>query len=141
MPTIKTGEWLKATLDTKGMTQKQLANETGLSVPAISKIILGERYGLPKTWEKIMGVLGQESILSVSSTNFINELKKDIELYGSDFAVNAFYTVENGNIVFRDYLLLEDMNENYGNDLKKMNMLQITLKEALELFEAQDKIV
>ena len=84
MATIKSGKWLKETLAQKNMTQKELAAKTGLSVPAIAKIISGERYGSPKTWEKITMVLGDKLKLSVDSDDFIDELKEEIELYGKD---------------------------------------------------------
>lgn len=141
MPTIKTGEWLKATLKRKGMTQKQLAQEAGVSLPAVAKIISGERYGSPETWDKLLNVLDEGICLSVASSDFICELAKEIKKYGANYICNVFYKEDCGNIIFKDYLLPEDMEENCKNDLKEMNMIQITLKEALELFKLQDSII
>ena len=142
MPTIKTGEWLKNELSDNGITQKELAKAAGLSIPAIAKIISGERMGQPETWRKIQIALenlrGVTQTVSYSSDKFIDELKEEIELYGENQICNVFYTVNDGNIIFKDYLLPEDMPEHYGNDLKKMNSLRITLKEALDLFTEQD---
>lgn len=57
MPTIKTGEWLKNELAENNITQKELAKTAGLSVPAIAKIISGERLGSAETWHKIQQAL------------------------------------------------------------------------------------
>lgn len=142
MPTLKTGEWLKKELAENKITQKELAQTAGLSIPAIAKIISGERMGSPETWRKIQLALerlrGVLQTTSYSSENFIHELQEEIEEYGQDQICNVYYIVHNGNIIFKDYLLPEDIPGQYGDDLKAMNMLRITLKEALDLFTEQD---
>ena len=50
---MRTADWLKRMRTELHMTQKELANKAGISVPAIAKIESGERFGSPETWEKI----------------------------------------------------------------------------------------
>lgn len=142
MPTIKTGEWLKATLKQNNMTQKELANLAGLSIPAIAKIISGERKGSTETWNKIYDVISVPKV-SIESQNFIDELREEIEIYGTSERCTVWYKVEDGNIVFIEYALDEDLKKSASDykDLKRYNTLVITLKEALDLFKFQNRII
>lgn len=140
MSTIKSPEWLREKREKKGYTQKELAQAAGLSIPAIAKIEAGERFGSFETWDKILFVLNDDPVLSIESLDFINELKDEIAIYGDSFQCNLFYESKNGNIIFKDYLLDEDMQENFKNELTTMSVLRVTLKEALELFEKQNDL-
>lgn len=142
MPAIKTREWLLDALSRHKMTQKELAEKSGLSLPAISKICIGERLGSPESWNKILTVFNTSNV-SVESSNMIEELKEEIEEYGPTYGCMVFYEInEIGSIIFKDYALPEDMKNSDFNKggLGKLNSLRITLKEALELFENQDRI-
>lgn len=143
MSTIKTGEWLKQALKNENMTQRDLANKCGLSIPAIAKIISGERLGSPGTWDKINSVLNTGAGLSYESSEFINEIKEEISLYGCNKECIVFYKEEYGNLIFFEYALDEDMSNHDFNkkDLNKYNSLRTKLKDALELFEHQNRIV
>lgn len=142
MPTIKSNDWLKDQLKKNNMTQVELANRIDLSVNAISKIVRGERLGSPETWDKIYEVLGNGPNTSVSSQDMIRELKEEISIYGQYQEVTVYYYVKNGNIIFCDYLMDEDMQKHGSDkDLKKLNNIRITLLEALELFENQNKLI
>lgn len=44
-------------LQSQGLTQKELADRTGLSVSMISCLVSGERSGTLTTWFKIAGAL------------------------------------------------------------------------------------
>ncbi|MGL4362201.1 MAG: helix-turn-helix domain-containing protein [Cellulosilyticaceae bacterium] len=141
MAAIKSKEWLKATLANKNMTQKELAQKTGLSLPAISKIMIGERFGSVETWEKIIAVLGDDFSISVESSDFVTEIYQEILEYGDSYECFVFYEMHHGNIVFKDYLLPEDVESQYKDDLLAMSKLKITLGEAYALFRAQDSII
>lgn len=141
MPAIKTGGWLKAELTRRGMSQKELANKAGLSIPTIAKIISGERFGAPETWERITNALGGVLNVSVASEEFIEELTEDVFFFGGNSECNVFYVVDKGSVIFKDYLMPEDMADYYKDDLKEMNFLKVTLSEALELFKAQNKMI
>ena len=124
------------------MTQKELAYKAGVSLPAIAKIISGQRLGSVETWKKIMDVLPSFGI-SKSSGNFIDELQEEIFEYGESQEIVAFYSVMNGCIIFEDYAFDEDLaNPNFNKDgLAQLNSIRITLKEALELFKCQNEII
>lgn len=125
------------------MTQKDLAENCGLSTPAIAKIISGERIGKPETWDKIYSVFDKEINVSYASKDFINELKEEIELYSGSKSCLLFYKEDYGNLIFVDYALDEDMkDDNFTKeDLNKYNSLRTNLSDALELFKYQDKAI
>jgi transcriptional regulator with XRE-family HTH domain len=47
-------------VDLRGLTQKELAEKTGLSQPAISRLLVGSRKGDPETWQRIFDALSLE---------------------------------------------------------------------------------
>ncbi len=55
---MKIGERLKKFRTASGMSQKQLAEKSGMSEPAIRNYELGNRYPNDKQLEKIAGALG-----------------------------------------------------------------------------------
>lgn len=141
MSIIKTGKWLKKELLNLGMTQKELANKAGLSVPTISKILSEERYGSEETWSRINNVIGNIPSISSANSGFIDELKEEISKYNEQTKCFVFYENVGGNILFKEFSLIEeyDCQDFPKSDLKKLSKLEITLKEALELFEYQDQ--
>ena len=50
---IRTKEWLKKQREKAKLTQKELADNTGISVNAIRNIEQGQRLGSIETWTKI----------------------------------------------------------------------------------------
>lgn len=140
MPTIYTGEWLKSARLNRALSVEELALKINVSVNTIYKIEAGERIGSPSTWEKINNFFLPPKI-SVSSEKFIDEISEEIELYGENEECTLFYTVKNGAIIFYDYLIPEDKEMLGDSDLKEKSRIRVTLKEALELFEAQNSII
>lgn len=144
---MRTSTWLKNKRNELNMTQKELANKAGISVPAIAKIESGERFGSPETWEKIEKVIKNEGIFepsySYDSEDIIEELKEELEIYGPDKQCNVYYKVIDEHIFFTEYALLEDLETYDLEDIKKLSKQKnicVTLIEALDLFEAQNKI-
>lgn len=67
---------------------------------------------------------------------------EEIEEYGPNYSCNVFYVIDNvDNIILKDYLLPEDMSVSYDDELARMNMATMPLKEALELFKFQNNIL
>lgn len=50
---MEKSKWLKTMRLKKGLTQKKLAEKTGLSIFTIANIEQGQRKGSESTWEKI----------------------------------------------------------------------------------------
>lgn len=141
MPTIYSGEWLRQKRKEAGLTVEELAKACGLSPVSIYKIENGERIGYASTWKKITDFFKPVKI-SVDCDDLISELKEEIEEYGEDEECIVFYSVQEGAIIFYDYLMPEDMAESYfDEDLQDKSSIRISLKEALELFDAQNQIV
>jgi len=72
---IKDKKWLKNKRIEKGLTQKELAEKTGLSVFTIQNIEQGSRKGSELTWEKIYNFFerGENPKISYDSEELIEE--------------------------------------------------------------------
>lgn len=141
---MKTKEWLRCQLSENNITQKQLAEATGLSVNAISKIVRGERLGSPDSWEKIKKYfLGYNENFSYASDEIIDELERDIEEFGEDEKCILVYKVINDNIFFTNYdFIVEEDPFNPKKELEKgEKYIETTLKYALEVFDDQNEII
>lgn len=128
MPIIKTKDWLREALKQNNMTQKELAEKSGLSLPSISKILAGERHGSVETWKKISRVLPDTD---TARGSILDRLEQDIFAYGASRDVIVYYTDNNGQIVFDDYSFDRD------NDKSSRCSLHTSLKDALMLFTCQ----
>ena len=53
--------WLKKMRLKKGLTQKKLAEKTGISIHTIANIEQGQRKGSPATWKKILNFFKKEN--------------------------------------------------------------------------------
>ena len=51
---MEKSKWLKTMRLKKGLTQKELAKKTGLSIFTIANIEQGQRKGSELTWKKIL---------------------------------------------------------------------------------------
>ena len=58
---MEKSKWLKTMRLKKGLTQKELAKKTGLSIFTIANIEQGQRKGSPATWEKILNFFKKEN--------------------------------------------------------------------------------
>lgn len=148
---MKTKEWLKEKRTEKGLTQQELAEKLGFSVFTIENIEQGKRLGSAETWTKIENFFDDdEPKISFESNDLIEEIKKDIEEFGEDETCLLIYKIINNNIIFVNYDF--DVEEDFFDDgikpfdpkkeLKKdEKYLKTTLQYALEVFEAQNKIM
>lgn len=142
MATIKTKEWLRIALDKKNMTQKQLAESTGVSVNAISKIIRGERLGSAETWEKIENVLNfGEPNLSHASGENIEDLRWFIRENSGDELIRMYYHEQGGHIIFIDYITDEELEKFGDSDLVGYEYVKMSARDGLKLFEKQNRIL
>lgn len=133
---IKTGKWLKETRELNKLTQEQLAKELDVHPRTIINIEQGARIGSPETWDKINNFFDGAKV-SYDSEEMIEELNEDISLFGGDSVCYAFYEIRNDMLFFTDYILESDFLEEDKQD----KHIKITLKEALEIFTYQNKIV
>lgn len=130
----------------KGLTQEQLAELTGLSVNTIQSIELGRRLGSTDTWIKLTEFFNKgKRNVSYSSDDLIEEIKQDIEEFGENEPCYLKYDTSHGYLFFVDYdFILEDKFENEDIELQnafKDGYIITDLKTALEFFEIQNKII
>lgn len=140
---MKTKEWLRKKLTEKNLTQKDLAEAIGISLNAISKIIRGERFGSPETWEKIEEFFGVDERISYESSDLIDELKQDVEEFGSNHKCILVYKTVGSNIVFTNYdFITKEKPFDPKTELESgEKYINSTLGEALQLFEDQNRII
>lgn len=138
---IKTKEWLIEARQSAGLTQQQLADKIGVGVPTIAKIEQGQRIGSLATWEKINSVLGDNISVSYDCDDLIQEICEDIELYGATCKCYLYYKFEGGVVVFTDYALEEDLDDETFNIEPGETQMIATLHQALDIFRYQNQII
>lgn len=134
MPCIMTDEWLDAYLPSE-IHSSIIAEE-------LEGVLNGEELGSVAFWKEIYKIVKPVK-MSFDSEENIFELKFYIEEYGEDYLCNLYYIEKDNMIIFKDFLTSEDMEEMEPEDiedLKQMNFIKVTLKEALEYFQYQNKI-
>lgn len=137
---VKTKEWLIAARKKEGLTQKQLAEKIGVSIYAIAHIEQGQRVGSVETWEKINNFFEDVNI-SYDCEEIIEEIKEEIEEFGEDQVCYLYYELKGDTIVFTDYGLPEDLLRKEFKLKDNEFRLEGTLKQALEIFCFQNKII
>ena len=137
---IKTKEWLIEARTNAGLSQQQLADKCGLSVPTVAKIEQGQRIGSASTWEKLNKVLSNVD-MSYECSSLIDEIKEEILLYGCDYKCYLYYELRDGIVLFVDYALDRDLDDSNFEPLSEEKMMESTLNQALEIFAYQNKII
>ena len=142
---MRTRNWLKEKRNESKLTQRELADKIGLSPFTIEQIEQGKRFGSAETWEKIETFFSEETDIKISyeSEDLIEELKQDIEEFGEDHPCILVYKVIVDYIFFTNYdFITEEYPFNPDEELEKdEHYLETTFKYALEVFEAQNKIL
>lgn len=134
---MKNKTWLKKILEAKKMTQKQLADKAGISLNAVSKIIRGERYGSDETWGKITKALENDcEIVSYECTQIIDDIKTAIAFKNKNDDCYLIYKKIDGYIVFIDF----ELDDDFELDQDEFK-IKTTLKDALQIFESQNKTI
>lgn len=142
---MRTRNWLKEKRNESKLTQRELADKIGLSPFTIEQIEQGKRLGSAETWEKIENFFSEETDIKISyeSEDLIEELKQDIAEFGEDHPCVLVYKVIEDYIFFTNYdFITEEDSFNPDKELEKdERYLETTFKYALEVFEAQNKIL
>ena len=138
---IKTKEWLIEARRSAGLTQQQLANKIGVGVPTIAKIEQGQRIGSLGTWEKINSVLGDNISTSYNCDDLIREVYEDIKLYGATCICYLYYKLEGSAVVFTDYAIEDDLDDEAFNIEPGETQMIATLQQALDIFRCQNQII
>ena len=139
----RTSSWLKKMREKFGLTQAKLSEESGVNKLTIENIEQNRRKGSEATWQMIEDYfskkeLGENIIYSFDSESIIDELKEEIDLYGEDYpCIVSYEIVDDWHFHFTDYFI-DDDKINIKNNEK---LLHTNLKDALYLFEEQDKII
>ena len=144
---MRTKEWLKEKRIEYSLTQSQLANKIGVSHYTIEQIEQGKRLGAPETWEKIENFFKdptkQNIKVSYESEELIAEIKNDIKESSKDFPYILLYNIIDTQIIFvnYDFITKEDPFIPEKELLEDEKYIKTTLEYALEVFEAQNKIL
>lgn len=141
---MRTKDWLINIRKKNTLTQEQLAKKIGLSPFTIMQIEQGKRMGSADTWDKIESFFeNDEPIYQYESTDLINEIKEDIEEFGEDHPCVLIYKVVNNYILFTNYdFIVEEEPFNPEKELEDgENYIETSLQYALEVFEAQNKLI
>lgn len=138
---MEKSKWLKTMRLKKGLTQKELAEKTGLSIFTIANIEQGQRKGSELTWEKLLNFFENDSNVSYDSDDLIEEIKADIEEFGEDEECYIFYKETKYGLFFTNYDFdVEEDPIKKDELLPDEHLLKTTLGDALKLFERQNKI-
>ena len=144
---MRTAEWLKNKRVEYTLTQGQLAKEIGVNTNTIANIEQGQRLGSAETWGKIEKYFNGESKklikMSFDSEEIIEELEQDIEEFGEDNPCILVYKIIDEHIVFTNYdFITEDNPFDPEKELEKgEKYIETSFKYALEVFEAQNKVL
>lgn len=139
---MEKSKWLKTMRLKKGLTQKELAEKTGLSIFTIANIEQGQRKGSEITWEKLLNFFENDSNVSYDSDDLIEEIKADIEEFGEDEECYIFYKETKYGLFFTNYDFdVEEDPIKKDELLPDEHLLKTTLGDALKLFEKQNKIL
>lgn len=141
---IRTSKWLKKTRKEQGLSQRQLSELSGVSLLAIAKIENEEQFGTPTTWNKLVSVLAPDAPhVSFDSEIEIEDLKEDIAIHGPLAECTVWYEDKNTYVFFVGYVMDEDFKNMSEVDLEHLNKnksVRMTLLDALDIFESQDRI-
>ncbi len=138
----RTSGWLKEKRKEFNLSQQELAKKSKVSIFAIQNIEQGQRKGSSETWKKLESIFNnkEDIIYSHDNDELIEELKADIEEFGSNYKCLLFYEIIDDKIIFNDYNFISDDKEEQEKD-KKEKYVETNLGDALLLLEEQNKIL
>lgn len=138
----RTSEWLKEKRKEFNLSQQELAKKSKVSIFAIQNIEQGQRKGSSETWEKLESIFNnkEDIIYSHDNEELIEELKADIEEFGSNCKCLLFYEIVDDKVIFNDYNFISDDEEEQEED-KKEKHVETNLGDALLLLEEQNKVL
>lgn len=143
---MRTKDWLIKNRKNNNLTQEQLAHIIKVSPFTIQQIEQGKRMGSTETWNKIENYFNSNNddvLISYDDNNLIEEIKQDINEFGVDYPCILIYTTFKQHIIFKDYTLIsKDLPFDPSTELNKNEkFLKTSLQYALEVFEAQNKLL
>lgn len=80
-------------------------------------------------------------MVSYDSSELIEEIKEDIDLYGKDYKCYVYYKKVDGYKVCTDYALEEDLKNQVFNSEKGEFRVETTLIKALKIFQKENIIL
>lgn len=128
------GKKIKRFRTAQGLSQKELAQRSSMSEPAIRNYELGNRTPSDKQLEKIAGALGI-SIYAISDPNLENYygiihslfyLEDEYSIVPKEIDGQVYLSVENKNAASR---ALSEMLSSWNSELKKLKSGEITKEE------------
>lgn len=128
------GKKIKRFRTAQGLSQKELAQRSGMSEPAIRNYELGNRTPSDKQLEKIAGALGI-SIYAISDPNLENYygiihslfyLEDEYSIIPKEIDGQVYLSVENKNAASR---ALSEMLSSWNSEFEKLKSGEITKKD------------
>lgn len=133
--------WLREIREQNNLTQKELAKLTGLNIYTIQNIEQGKRVGNLDTITALMKFFNIGNI-SWDSEELIEELKEDIEEFGADEELIAFFEKKGEYIFLTNYDFEEEESPCTKEELKDyVYIVKARAKEILAILEYQNKII
>ncbi len=131
-------EWLRQILNQNGFSLTDLARQTGLSEETIATAAKDETED-SEVWNIILDTVNDYPAIRTPAASILEDLQNDISQYGEDAGCLVYYGVNQNLLGFCEYMCLDDQKMHGANvDTEFLSILQLTLKEALELFTKQN---
>ncbi len=131
---MKSKEWLIETRKNKGITQRKLAEATGIPLYTIQNIEQGKREASQERWELIEGYLIQGKEYS------------DAQWLDTDSLIKSIESIEKSTVkmIYMDYTILNNMivfTEIHANKSDcKDEYIKINVENAREVLEHQKRV-
>lgn len=132
------GKWLVQKLNQNGFSLQDLSSQTGLSL-AMLQSVAADELADPMVWDVIMDTLNQYPAVMTPASSVLEDLNQDIQKWGQDGKCIVYYGVNQNLLGFCEYKNLADGEIHGANvDTQFLASMELTLKEALELFTKQN---
>lgn len=132
------GKWLSQKLAQNGFGPEDLAEQTGLDIQTVKKIIESNE-GTQQDWDIILDTLNDYPEVIIPAASVLDDLNEDIEKFGEDGMCIVYYGVNQNQLAFCEYQCLADLYAHGANvPTDYLASMQITLQEAKQLFTKQN---
>lgn len=139
---MRTRDWLKKKRNEKGITQKELATEVGLSTSTIMLIEEGQRLGSANTWELLEQYFCANNELEKikDKKQIINNLVEDINMFGKNALCLLLFKTKNNTIIFENYIVYQNIIDKKEKVRNGQKYIETKLIYALKIFKEQYNI-
>lgn len=136
--------WLKKKRQELKLTQKELAEKSGVNQLTIENIEQERRKGSQKTLDALNAYFDSiaKSNLSYECEELIEELEEDIAVFGEEQLLYAMFEIIDNSLFLTNYDFItkeEPLTEEEKSEYKMI--VELKAKDILKLLEMQNKIL